>query len=69
LLYADNVNLLGKNINTVNKNKETPLGASKEMDLEGNTEKTKYMFMSHHQNAEKNHSKIANKNFKNVPRC
>jgi hypothetical protein len=35
--------------------------------LEVNTEKTKYMFMSRHQNVGKNHSLvIGNKSFENV---
>jgi hypothetical protein len=35
--------------------------------LEVNAEKTKFMLLSHHQNAGKNHDiKIANKSFENV---
>jgi hypothetical protein len=48
LVYADDINLLGENINIINKNAEAVLDASKEVGLEVNSEKTKYMFMSRH---------------------
>jgi hypothetical protein len=61
LVYADGVNLLGDNIDTVNKNTETLIYASKLDGLEVNTEKTKYMLLSRHQNAGQNHDiNIAN---------
>jgi hypothetical protein len=43
LAYADDVNLLGDNIDTIKKNTETVIDASKEVGLEINVEKTKYM--------------------------
>jgi hypothetical protein len=58
------INLLGENINTTNKNTEAVLDASKEVGLEVNAEKTKYIFMSRHQ---KNYL-IANKSFEKVAR-
>jgi hypothetical protein len=61
------VNLLGDNIDTTNKNKETLIDASKEVGLEINVEKTKYMLLSHHQNLGQNQDiKIANRFFENV---
>jgi len=62
--YADNVCMLGDHINTIKKNPEAPLGAGKEAGLEVNKEKTKYMFMSYHQNGGQNHYLlITNKSF------
>jgi hypothetical protein len=51
LIYADDVNLLDDNIDVMKKNMETLTDASKEVGLEVNTEKTKYMLLSRHQNA------------------
>jgi hypothetical protein len=54
LIYADDVNILGDNIDTIKKNMETLIDMSKEVGLKVNTEKTEYMLLSHHQNAGKN---------------
>jgi hypothetical protein len=54
LAYADDVNLLGDNIYTINKNTETLIDASKEVGIEVNVEKTKYMLVSRDQNAGQN---------------
>jgi hypothetical protein len=51
LAYAENVNLLGNNIDTIKENTDTLIDASKEVGLEVNAENTKYMLLSHHQNA------------------
>jgi hypothetical protein len=43
LIYADDEKLSGDNIYTIKKNTETLADSSKEVGLEENTEKTKYM--------------------------
>jgi hypothetical protein len=61
LVYADDVNLLGDDIDTIQKNTQTLVDAGKEVGLEVNTEKTKYMLLSRHQNVGQNHDmKIGN---------
>jgi hypothetical protein len=54
LACADNVILLGDNIDTMKKNTETLISASKEVGLEINVEKTKYILLSRHQNVGQN---------------
>jgi hypothetical protein len=67
LAFADDVNLLGDNIDTIKKNTETLIDASKEVGLEINVEKTKHMSLSRHQNVGQNRDiKIANRSFENV---
>jgi peptide methionine sulfoxide reductase MsrB len=61
------VNLLGDNIDTIKRNTQTLIDASKEIGLEANTEKTTYMLLSHHQNAGQYHDiKIGSRCFENV---
>jgi hypothetical protein len=48
LAYAFDVNLLGDNIDTMKKNKEALIDASKVIGLEISVEKTKYMLLSRH---------------------
>jgi hypothetical protein len=45
LAYADDVNLLGDNIDTIKENTETLIDASKEVGLEINVEKTIYIYI------------------------
>jgi hypothetical protein len=67
LTYTDDVNLLGENIGTIRKNTEMLIGAGKEVGLEINIEKTKYMLIFRHQNVGQNWDiKISNISFENV---
>jgi hypothetical protein len=67
LAYADDVNLLEDNIDTIMKNTETLIDVSKEVGLEINVEKTKYMLLPRHQNVGRNQDiKIANMSFENL---
>jgi hypothetical protein len=43
LVYSDDVNLLGDNIDAIKKNMETLIDASKEVGLEVNTKKAKHI--------------------------
>jgi hypothetical protein len=56
--------MLGDNIVTIKKNTETLVDASKEVGLEINVDKTKYMLLSRLQNVGQNRDiKIANRSF------
>jgi hypothetical protein len=67
LVYADNVNILGGSIRTVQKNTEALVVASKETGLAINAERTQYMVISGDQNAGQSHGiKTDNSSFERV---
>jgi hypothetical protein len=67
LVYADDVSLLCNSINTIKENTETFLEASRDIGLEINAEKTKYMVMSHHPDSGQSQNiRVANESFENV---
>ena len=67
LVYADDVNILGGSVHTVKKNTEALIAASKEIGLQVNADKIKYMVMSPDQNARGIHNaKIGNSSFERV---
>jgi hypothetical protein len=51
LAYADDVNIVGENFDTIQRNTKALIDASKEVGLEVNPEKTKYMLVSRCENA------------------
>jgi hypothetical protein len=66
LVYANAVNILGKNTNTI-KNTETLLEVSREVGLKVKTNKTMHIIVSHHKNVGQSRNLlIANKFFENV---
>ncbi|KAJ4439149.1 hypothetical protein ANN_15106 [Periplaneta americana] len=67
LVYADDVMMLGENTQTIRENTGILLEASKEIGLEVNPEKTKYMIMSRDENIVRNGNiKIRNLSFEEV---
>ena len=56
LAYADDVNILGGSVHNIKKNAEALVAATKEIGLEVNAHKTKYMTVSRDQNAGHIHS-------------
>jgi hypothetical protein len=67
LAYSDDVNIVGGNIDTIEKNKEAVLDAGKEVGLEVNPEKTKYMLRAPYQKAGQGHClNKANSSFEDV---
>ncbi|KAJ4445822.1 hypothetical protein ANN_12507 [Periplaneta americana] len=67
LVYAGDMNMLGENPQTIRENAGILLEANKEIVLEVNPEKTKYMIMSRDQNIVRNGNiKIGNLSFEEV---
>jgi len=55
LVYVDNVNRMGGSVHAVKKNTDALLLSAKEIGIEVNADKTKYMVMSRDQNAGQGH--------------
>ncbi len=67
LAYADDVNIVGGSIRTVKENAEALVVATKEIGLEVNADKTKYMVMSREQTTGINHTmKVDNSSIERV---
>jgi hypothetical protein len=62
LVYADDINIMGRSVHTIKKNIDALVVASKDIRIEVNADKTKYMVMSRDQKAGRSHSiKTGNK--------
>ena len=67
MVYSDEVNILGGSVQTIKENAEVLIVASKEIGLEVNSDKTRYMVVSRDQNEGRSHSmKIDNRSFERV---
>jgi hypothetical protein len=65
--HANDANILGRSVHTIKKNTEALVIASKEIGLEVNADKTKYMVTSQDQNAGRSHDiKIDNSSSERV---
>jgi hypothetical protein len=66
LANADDVNLLGDNIDHLKNNTESLIDGSREVGLEIKTEKTNYMLLPCHQSAGPNHGMNITNRFNSV---
>ena len=67
LAYADDFNILGGSIQTVTENAEALVAGTKEIGLEVNADKTKYVVMSREQTAGLSHTmKVDNSSIERV---
>jgi hypothetical protein len=67
LVCDDDINLLCDSVNTMKENSKSLLEASRDIGLEINTEKTKYMIISRHLDSGQNQNiRIAKESFENV---
>ena len=57
LAYADDLNLIGDDIRRIERNADALLNACKDIDLEVNVEKNKYMAAGHHRDMMANERK------------
>jgi hypothetical protein len=63
LVYADHFNLLGDGINIMKENTEILLEASRDVGLEINAGKTKYMISRHQNSGQNRNTRTANESF------
>jgi hypothetical protein len=67
LIYVNDVNIFGGSVHTIRKNTESLVASSKEIGLEVNADKTKYVVISRDQNAGRSPNiKIDNSSFEMV---
>jgi len=67
LVYADDANILGGSVCTIEEDMEALVVASKDTDLKVNADKIKYLVMSRDQNAVQSHNiKTDNSSFEKV---
>jgi hypothetical protein len=67
LVDVDDVNFSGDSVHIRKRNTQTLLDASRDIGLEINAEKTKYMIMPRHQNSRQNQNiRRANESFEKV---
>ena len=70
LVYADYVNILGGSVHTIKENADALEAASREIGLEVNADRTKYMVMSQDENAGRSHNiKTDSSSFGRVKFC